>query len=134
MNNKYITAAIDYVNGSPHLGHALEKIYADVYSRHLRRKNNVFFLMGTDENSLKNVRSAEKEGVVVSDLVDQNALKFQNMKEALNLSYDDFIRTTQERHFLGAQKLWKVCEKDRCFNTNTKKLAQRKKLNPSKSY
>jgi len=112
MNNKYITAAIDYVNGSPHLGHALEKIYADVYSRHLRRKNNVFFLMGTDENSLKNVRSAEKEGVVVSDLVDQNALKFQNMKEALNLSYDDFIRTTQERHFLGAQKLWKACEKD----------------------
>ncbi len=112
MNNKYITAAIDYVNGSPHLGHALEKIYADVYSRHLRRKNNVFFLMGTDENSLKNVRSAEKEGISVLDLVDRNSSKFQSMKEALNLSYDDFIRTTQERHFLGAQKLWKACEKD----------------------
>jgi len=112
MNNKYVTAAIDYVNGSPHLGHALEKIYADVYSRHLRKNNRVFLLTGTDENSLKNVRSAEKEGMTVSDLVDRNASRFKSMQEALNLSYDDFIRTTEERHFLGAQKLWKACEKD----------------------
>ena len=112
MENKLITTAIDYVNGNPHLGHALEKIYADVYARHLRKNNRVYFLTGTDENSLKNVRSAEKEGIPVFELVDKNSLKFQKMREALNLSYDDFIRTTEERHILGAQKLWKACEKD----------------------
>lgn len=112
MENKLITTAIDYVNGAPHLGHALEKIYADVYARHLRKNNNVYFLTGTDENSLKNVRSAEKEGISVKELVDRNSLRFQKMKEFLDLSYNDFIRTTEKRHTLGAQKLWKACEKD----------------------
>ncbi|NMB47549.1 methionine--tRNA ligase [Patescibacteria group bacterium] len=110
--NKLITTAIDYVNGSPHLGHALEKIYADVYARHLRRKNKVYFLTGTDENSLKTVRTAEQEGVLPEEIASKNSLRFYEMKELLGLSYNDFIRTTEKRHFLGAQKLWKACEKD----------------------
>lgn len=112
MKNKLVTTAIDYVNGYPHLGHALEKIYADVYARHLRKNNKVYFLSGSDENSLKNVRAAEKEGISVKELVDRNSLNFQEMKKALNLSYNDFVRTTEERHILGAQKLWKACKKD----------------------
>ncbi|MFA7141743.1 MAG: methionine--tRNA ligase [Candidatus Paceibacterota bacterium] len=112
MKNKLVTTAIDYVNGAPHLGHALEKIYADVYARHLRKKHAVYFLTGTDENSLKNVRAAEKAGVSTEEFVLKNSLKFQELKTALNLSYNDFIRTTEERHVKGVQKLWKLAKKD----------------------
>lgn len=109
----YITTAIDYVNSSPHLGHALEKIQADVIARyHKSLKEDVFFLTGTDENSLKNVQSAQKEEVSTKELVDRNALKFKSLKNVLNLSYDDFIRTTEDRHIKGAQKLWLACQKD----------------------
>ncbi|MDD5569144.1 MAG: methionine--tRNA ligase [Candidatus Pacebacteria bacterium] len=113
MKKVYITTAIDYVNAAPHLGHALEKIQADVLARHHRAMGDeVFFLSGTDENSLKNVRSAEKLGMPVSELVDKNYQKFYAMKDALNLSFDDFIRTTEKRHIVGAQKLWASCAKD----------------------
>jgi len=109
----FITTAIDYVNASPHAGHALEKIQADVIARYHRiLGENVFFLSGTDENSLKNVRAAEKEGIPVKKLVDKYAQKFHQLKNILNLSFDDFIRTTEERHVRGAQKLWLVCKKD----------------------
>ncbi len=109
----FIATAIDYVNGSPHIGHALEKIQADVLSRYHRLKGeDVFFLSGTDENSLKNVKAAEKEGLPVKELVDKNAGKFYELKQALNLSYDDFIRTTQERHRQGTEKLWLACRND----------------------
>jgi methionyl-tRNA synthetase len=110
----FITTAIDYVNGSPHIGHALEKIQADVLARYHRLFLNeeVFFLSGTDENSLKNVRAAEKEGIDVKELVDRNAKKFYGLKDILNLSFNDFIRTTERRHLKGAQKLWLACEKD----------------------
>ena len=109
----YITTAIDYVNASPHLGHALEKIQADVIARYFRiLGREVLFLTGTDENSLKNVRAAEKEGISTKELVDRNAEKFYNLKDALSLSFDDFIRTTEPRHIKGAQKLWLACKKD----------------------
>jgi methionyl-tRNA synthetase len=109
----YITTAIDYVNASPHLGHALEKIQADVIARYFRiLGREVLFLTGTDENSLKNVRAAEKEGMSTKELVDRNAEKFYNLKDALSLSFDDFIRTTEPRHIKGAQKLWLACKKD----------------------
>ncbi|MGB9763177.1 MAG: methionine--tRNA ligase [Minisyncoccia bacterium] len=109
----YITTAIDYVNASPHAGHAFEKILADVLARYLRMKgNDVYFLTGTDENSLKNVQSAEKNGIPVADLVNRNAQKFIDLVKALNLSNNDFIRTTEKRHILGVQKLWKACEND----------------------
>ncbi len=113
MKKILITTAIDYVNAYPHLGHALEKIQADVVARYHRSLGEeVFFLTGTDENSLKNVQSAEKEKIPVKDLVDKNSLKFKSLKEFLNLSYDDFIRTTDKRHSIGVQKLWIVCKED----------------------
>jgi len=109
----FLTTAIDYVNAAPHLGHALEKIQTDVVARYHRLLNEeVIFLTGTDENSLKNVQAARKEGIPIKELVDRNAEKFQQLKECLNLSFDDFIRTTEERHIKGVQKLWKVCQED----------------------
>jgi len=109
----FITTAIDYVNSVPHAGHALEKIQADVIARYHRLLGEeVFFLTGTDENSLKNVRAAEKEDIPIKELVDKYAKRFYQLKEILNLSFDDFIRTTEERHVKGAQKLWRACEKD----------------------
>lgn len=113
MKKLYITTAIDYVNASPHLGHALEKIFADTISRYNRFKGEeVLFLSGTDEYSLKNVRAAEKEKIGIRELVDKYAKLFFALKEALNLSFDDFIRTTENRHFIGVQKLWLACQND----------------------
>ncbi len=113
MKKIFITTAIDYVNASPHLGHCLGKIQADVVARYHRQLGeSVFLLNGTDENSLKNVQSAEKEGISTKELVDKNASIFQSLKETLNLSYNDFIRTTEDRHIKGAQKLWTACQKD----------------------
>jgi methionyl-tRNA synthetase len=113
MKHVFISTSIPYVNAAPHLGHALEFVQADVLARHHRaRGDKVFFLSGSDENSLKNVRSAEKAGIPVIDLVTANFKKFFDLKESLNISFDDFIRTTEERHFKGSQKLWTACEKD----------------------
>ena len=109
----FISTAIYYVNSIPHIGHALETIQADVLARYHRSLGEeVLFLSGTDENSLKNVRAAEKEGIAVEKLVDRNAKKFYELKNILNLSFDDFIRTTQGRHIKGSQKLWLACKKD----------------------
>jgi methionyl-tRNA synthetase len=109
----FITTAIDYVNSLPHLGHALEKIETDVLARYHRSLGEeVFFLTGTDENSLKNVRAAEEEKIAIEELVNKYAKKFYQLKELLHLSFDDFIRTTEERHIKGAQKLWQACQKD----------------------
>ncbi len=113
MKKFFVSTAIDYVNAPPHTGHALEKIQADVIARYHRiLGEDVFFLTGTDENSIKNVRAAEKEGVPVKKWVDRIAKKFYQLKKILNLSFDDFIRTTEKRHIEGAQKLWRVCQKD----------------------
>ncbi|MBI2635257.1 MAG: methionine--tRNA ligase [Parcubacteria group bacterium] len=104
----YITTAIDYVNAKPHIGHALEKIQADVLARYRRIKGDeVLFLTGTDEHGAKIVRAAEAAGKNPKDFVDENAEKFKELKKVLNLSFDDFIRTSdQKRHWPGAQKLW----------------------------
>jgi methionyl-tRNA synthetase len=113
MKKIFVSTSIPYVNAAPHLGHALEYVEADVIARrHRLLGDSVFFLSGSDENSLKNVQSAEKMGMPVEDLVKENFNKFFQLKKSLNLSIDEFIRTTEERHFLGAQKLWKACEKD----------------------
>ena len=109
----YLTTALPYVNSVPHLGFALEIIQADVVARYQRfLGKEVFFLTGTDENSLKNVQAAKREGISTQELVDKNAKKFYQLKEILNISFDDFIRTTEERHIKGAQKLWLACKKD----------------------
>ncbi len=109
----YITTALPYVNYMPHTGFALEIIQADVLARYRRfLDEEVFFLTGTDENSLKNVQAAKEEGIAIKTLVDRNAGKFKALRGALNLSFNDFIRTTEKRHVKGAQKLWQACQKD----------------------
>jgi len=113
MKNFFVSTAIPYVNSKPHIGFALEAIQADVIARYRRfAGDSVFYLSGTDENSLKNVLSAKEAGMSVSDFVTKNAEVFKSLKAALNLSWDDFIRTTEERHVFGAQKLWEACKDD----------------------
>ncbi len=109
VNKKfYLTTSIPYVNAAPHIGFALEAIQADVISRYHRQNGeDVFFLTGTDEHGVKIVRAAEEAGTLPQEFVDEISLKFKELKNTLNLSYDDFIRTSdRERHWPGAQKLW----------------------------
>jgi len=108
----FITTAIPYVNGRPHLGHALEFVQTDAFARWRRQMvDDVRFLTGTDENSLKNVQAAEREGIPVRDLVDRNAAEYYALRGPLNLSFDDFIRTSVEaRHIDGVRKLWEACD------------------------
>lgn len=104
----YLTTAIPYVNAKPHVGFVLEIVQADAYARFLRSQGEeVYFVTGTDENSLKNVISARKRNITLQRLVDENSQAFRNLKEVYNLSYDDFIRTTELRHKEGVAKLWK---------------------------
>ncbi|PLX16741.1 MAG: methionine--tRNA ligase [Candidatus Muiribacterium halophilum] len=95
----YITTAIDYVNSVPHIGHALEKIGADVIARYKRLDGfDVRFTIGTDEHGSKIEREAQKQGITPNELVDKNAKAFKEAWERLNIKYDDFIRTTEQRH------------------------------------
>jgi methionyl-tRNA synthetase len=114
MSNKrrfYITTAIPYVNGDPHLGHALELVQADVLARHRRlRGDNVRFLSGTDDNALKNVDAAVAAGLSVAAFVAEKAQRFADLAVPLQLSNDDFIRTsTDPRHRPGVERLWRAC-------------------------
>lgn len=108
----YITTAIPYVNAKPHIGFAQELILTDALARYHRlRSEDAWFLTGTDENSLKNVQAAEQEGIPTRELVDRNAAHFYNLRNVLNLSFNDFIRTSAEpRHRAGVEKLWKACD------------------------
>jgi methionyl-tRNA synthetase len=109
----YVSSALPYVNSVPHLGFALEIVQTDVIARYHRSLNEeVFFLTGTDENGLKIARAAEDAGIEVAKFAKKNAEKFKGLKEVLNLSFDDFIRTTEERHIKAVQKLWEACKKD----------------------
>lgn len=110
---KYITTAIPYVNGPPHLGFAFEILLADSLARfHRQLGGDVRFLTGTDENSLKNVLAAEREGISTSALVARNAARFRSLRETLCLSWDDFIRTSADpRHRPGVEALWRACER-----------------------
>lgn len=111
----FITTAIDYVNAAPHVGHAVEKVLTDVVARYQvlqRGRENVYFLTGSDENSLKNVQAAERVGRPVAEFVAENAESFKALAGSLDLSFDQFIRTTEKRHFEGAEKLWRSFKKD----------------------
>ncbi len=113
MKTIFLSTSIPYVNGAPHIGFAFECVQADVLARSLRAsKNKVFFTTGTDENALKNVESAEKAGKEVQQFVDANAEAFSALCKDLQITHDTFIRTTSDQHRAGAQKLWKLCEKD----------------------
>ncbi|MEL6817553.1 MAG: methionine--tRNA ligase [Pseudomonadota bacterium] len=109
MSEKFfITTAISYPNGAPHIGHAYELIATDAIARFNRLDGKeVFFLTGTDEHGIKMLQTARKEDVPVSELADRNAQRFLDMTEALNASNDDFIRTTEERHHKSCQAIWR---------------------------
>lgn len=106
--NFYITTSIPYANAAPHVGHILDPLIADVLARYNRVKGyHVRFLVGTDEHGAKIVRTAEAQGKTPRELVDENSQKVRDLHAMLNISSDDFIRTSdQKRHWPGAQKMW----------------------------
>ncbi len=112
MENKnfYITTTLPYVNAEPHIGFALEIIQADVIARHQTiLGKDVFFNTGTDEHGLKIYLGAEKEGVDPKTYCDGFAEKNKDLKKALNLSYNNFVRTTDKNHIKSAQAFWLKC-------------------------
>ncbi len=114
MSDKfYITTPIYYINGNPHIGHSYTSIMADIIARYKRLKGfNVFFLTGTDEHGLKIQRSAEKEGLSPQEFADKMVEPFKKLTKILNITNDDFIRTTEERHIKTVQILFqKLYEK-----------------------
>lgn len=107
----YITTTLAYINSDPHVGFAAELIKADVIARYQRQLGKeVFFNTGTDEHGLKIYRKAQETGVDVQSYCDEYAAKFDNLKSALNLSYNKFIRTTDANHIAAAQEFWKRCD------------------------
>jgi len=106
-NNFYITTPIYYPSGQPHMGHAYSSIVADIFARFKRLEGkNVYFLTGTDEHGLKIQREAEKSNKDVKIFCDDISHKFKELTKTLNLSNDDFIRTTEERHHNSVKALW----------------------------
>jgi methionyl-tRNA synthetase len=108
MNKFYLTTAIDYVNGAPHVGHAYEKIMADVIARHMRQRcDDVYFLTGTDEHGIKLQKTAAEKGITPQELCDINSKKFIDAWKNLEISYDQLIRTTDSEHKKIVQKIFK---------------------------
>ena len=109
--SKYITTTLPYVNASPHMGHALEFVQADTLARHWRLQGEgVFFNMGVDEHGQKVSGKADEVGMDRQEYADKFAEEFNKLKEALNLSYDNFIRTTDKDHQAAAQEMWRLCD------------------------
>jgi methionyl-tRNA synthetase len=109
----YITTAIAYPNGPPHIGHAYEVVATDAIARFMRLDGyDVFFLTGTDEHGQKIQQQATREGITAKDLVDRNVVQFRAMVERLNCSNDDYIRTTEERHHRSSEEIWRRMEKN----------------------
>ena len=111
--NFYITTPIYYPSAKPHMGHAYSSIIADFFARFKRIDGfNVNFLTGTDEHGLKIQRAAEKKGIETLKFCDELSETFRNLSKVLNLTNTDFIRTTEKRHKLSVQNLWKKLEKN----------------------
>jgi methionyl-tRNA synthetase len=107
----YITTAISYPNGRPHIGHAYEAIAADVIARFQRLMGRrVRFQTGTDEHGLKMARKAEEQGRTPAELADEMSGYFRDMCDALNVSYDRFIRTSEPDHHRASQAIWQAME------------------------
>ncbi len=107
-NSFYITTAIAYPNGVPHIGHAYEAIATDALARFQRLDGkDVFFLTGTDEHGLKMIQTAEAEKLPTMEVATRNARRFKEMDQRLNISFDRFIRTTEEQHHRSSQEIWK---------------------------
>lgn len=109
----YLTTAIPYVNAKPHIGHALEYVIADTINRYYEEKGfDTHFVSGADENALKNVKAAEKEGKDVKEFLDKNSQIFEEFYEKLGVNLDEFRRGSDKNlHFPGVQKLWKLADK-----------------------
>ena len=107
----YLTTAIPFVNGSAHLGHALEYVHTDVLARHARARGRaVRFLTGTDEHAAKNVHAARAAGEAVATFVARHADGFRALADALDVSYDDFLRTGADpRHRPAVEEIWRRC-------------------------
>jgi methionyl-tRNA synthetase len=104
----YLTTAISYPNGAPHIGHAYEAIASDAIARFLRLDGyDVFFMTGVDEHGLKMSQTAAKEGLPPRALADRNSPRFQAMCDRLEVSYDRFIRTTEPAHYEASQAIWR---------------------------
>src|ERR1700726_4540875 len=107
----YVTTAIAYPNGAPHIGYAYEVMATDAIARFMRLDGyDVFFLTGTDEHGIKMLQTATKERLTPRELIARNVPRFQAMAERLNCSNDDFIRTTEPRHHLSAAAIWQRME------------------------
>src|SRR5215470_12204723 len=107
MRPFYVTTAIDYPNGSPHVGHAYEKVATDSIARFKRLDGfDVRFLTGTDVHGLKMAETAAAEGIPTADLARRNSDEFQRMQERLNVSFDRFIRTSDADHFKASEDIW----------------------------
>ena len=111
MTRTYLTVAIPYVNARPHVGHALELVETDVLARAARAGGDELrFLGGTDDHALKNVLGAEAAGLATQAFVDANADAFEALGSQLQISFDDFIRTSRDpRHAPGVERLWRAC-------------------------
>ena len=107
MERFYLTTAIDYVNGCPHIGHAYEKIISDVIVRHYKQRcNDVFFLTGTDEHGIKIQKTAAQKGITPKQMCDEHAQAFKDAWSKLGIDYDHFIRTTDDYHEKAVQKIF----------------------------
>ena len=109
---RYITTTLPYVNADPHIGFGLEIVQADALARYWRHMKNVpvFFTTGTDEHGQKIAQKADEAGQSRQEYVDHYAGEFNRLQEALNLSYDNFIRTTNAEHKAACQEIWRRCE------------------------
>jgi methionyl-tRNA synthetase len=108
---RYITTTLPYVNDQPHIGHALEFVQADTLARYYRLMGHeVFFNTGTDEHGQKIAQKADSEGRDRQEYVDHFASTFNVLKKELNLSYDNFIRTSSPEHKAAAQEIWRRCD------------------------
>ena len=109
----YITTAISYPNGPPHIGHAYEAIATDAIARFMRLDGyDVYFLTGTDEHGMKMQQTAAKQGLTARQLRDRNVPLFEKMVARLECSNDDFIHTTEERHHRSSEEIWRRMEKN----------------------
>ena len=113
MSKFYVTTSIPYVNAEPHIGFAMELLYADVLARRARQKgSDVIFSTGTDEHGGKIAEKAAEQGLAPKAYTDQISERFQDLTKLLNISNNRFIRTTDKSHEERAQLIWKALKKD----------------------
>ena len=107
MQKYFITTPIFYVNAKPHIGHLYSALIADVQSRYQKLKNRpVFFATGTDEHGLKIQQAASKQNMKISDFCGKNSQEFKNTFQNFSIHFDDFIRTSEQRHVQTVQDFW----------------------------